>query len=84
MPQVPRQVHHAMEKASLPAVRADLLQQLLLYQAAAADGAIGQWVVIVNESTIVSEGFKGGTRGAPIMPRDAVSRTANVGIKGNC
>ena len=32
------------------------------------------------ESTIVSEGFKGGTRGAPIMPRDAVSRTANAGI----
>ena len=31
------------------------------------------------ESTIVSEGFKGGTRGAPIMPRDAVSRTAHVG-----
>ena len=31
-----------------------------------------------TESTIVSEGFKGGTRGAPIMPRDAVSRTANV------
>ena len=30
------------------------------------------------ESTIDSEGFKGGTRGAPIMPRDAVSRTANV------
>ena len=30
------------------------------------------------KSTIVSEGFKGGTRGAPIMPRDAVSRTANV------
>ena len=27
---------------------------------------------------IDSEGFKGGTRGAPIMPRDAVSRTANV------
>ena len=33
---------------------------------------------IVNQSTIDSEGFKGGTRGAPIMPRDAVSRTANV------
>ena len=32
----------------------------------------------VFESTIDSEGFKGGTRGAPIMPRDAVSRTANV------
>ena len=31
------------------------------------------------ESTIVSEGFKGGTRGSPIMPRDAVSRTAHVG-----
>ena len=31
-----------------------------------------------HESTIDSEGFKGGTRGAPIMPRDAVSRTANV------
>ena len=30
------------------------------------------------ESTIDSEGFKGGTRGAPIMPRDVVSRTANV------
>ena len=30
------------------------------------------------QSTINSEGFKGGTRGAPIMPRDAVSRTANV------
>ena len=30
------------------------------------------------QSTIVSEGFKGGTRGAPIMPRDVVSRTANV------
>ena len=29
-------------------------------------------------STIVSEGFKGGTRGALILPRDAVSRTANV------
>ena len=34
--------------------------------------------IIRSESTIVSEGFKGGTRGAPIMPRDAVSRTANV------
>ena len=34
------------------------------------------------ESTIVSEGFKRGTRGAPIMPRDAVSRTANVGTVG--
>ena len=31
-----------------------------------------------TESTIDSEGFKGGTRGSPIMPRDAVSRTANV------
>ena len=31
-----------------------------------------------TESTIDSEGFKGGTRGAPIMPRDTVSRTANV------
>ena len=30
-----------------------------------------------TESTIDSEGSKGGTRGAPIMPRDAVSRTAN-------
>ena len=30
------------------------------------------------ESTIDSEGFKGGTRGTPIMPRDAVSQTANV------
>ena len=30
------------------------------------------------ESTIDSEGFKGGTRDAPIIPRDAVSRTANV------
>ena len=36
----------------------------------------------MQESTIVSEGFKGGTRGAPIMPRDAVSRTANVGTVG--
>ena len=35
-------------------------------------------VFIFAESTIDSEGFKGGTRGAPIMPRDAVSRTANV------
>ena len=34
------------------------------------------------ESTIDSEGFKGGTRGAPIMPRDAVSRTAHVGTVG--
>ena len=34
------------------------------------------------ESTIVSEGFKGGTSGAPIMPRDAVSRTANVERNG--
>ena len=33
-----------------------------------------------TQSTIDSEGFKGGTRGAPIMPRDAVSRTANVDI----
>ena len=36
----------------------------------------------IYESTIDSEGFKGGTRGAPIMPRDAVSRTANVGTVG--
>jgi len=35
-----------------------------------------------SESTIDSEGFKGGTRGSPIMPRDAVSRTANVGTMG--
>ena len=35
-----------------------------------------------TQSTIVSEGFKGGTRGSPIMPRDAVSRTANVGTVG--
>ena len=35
-----------------------------------------------SQNTIVSEGFKGGTRGAPIMPRDAVSRTANVGTVG--
>ena len=35
-----------------------------------------------HESTIVSEGFKGGTRGAPIMPRDAVSRTANAERNG--
>ena len=34
--------------------------------------------VLYTQSTIDSEGFKGGTRGAPIMPRDAVSRTANV------
>ena len=31
---------------------------------------------------IVSEGFKGGTRGAPIVPRDAVSQTAHVGTVG--
>ena len=30
-----------------------------------------------------AEGFKGGTRGAPIMPRDAVSRTANVERTGH-
>ena len=39
-----------------------------------------------TESPIDSEGFKGGTRGAPIMPRDAVSRTemlnAPLGING--
>ena len=35
-----------------------------------------------SESIIVSEGFKGGTRGSPIMPRDAVSRTANVERNG--
>ena len=35
-----------------------------------------------SESTIDSEGFKGGTRGSPIMPRDAVSRTANVERNG--
>ena len=39
----------------------------------------GNWI---SESTIVSGGFKGGTRGAPIIPRDAVSRTANVGTVG--
>ena len=36
----------------------------------------------MSQSTIVSEGFKGGTRGSPIMPRDAVSRTANVERNG--
>ena len=35
-----------------------------------------------NQSTIDSEGFKGGTRGSPIMPRDAVSRTAHVERNG--
>ena len=38
--------------------------------------------MMCSESTIDSEGFKGGTRGAPIMPRDAVSRTAHVGTVG--
>ena len=33
-------------------------------------------------TTTISEGFKGGTRGAPILPRDAVSRTANVERNG--
>ena len=37
---------------------------------------------IYLHSTIDSEGFKEGTRGAPMMPRDAVSRTANVGTVG--
>ena len=35
-----------------------------------------------QQSTIVSEGFKGGFRGAPIMPKDAVSRAANVERNG--
>ena len=39
-------------------------------------------MVKIHESIIVSEGFKGGTRGAPIVPRDAVSRTANVERNG--
>ena len=38
---------------------------------------------VCAQSTIDSEGFKGGTRDAPIMPRDAVSRTANVEQKKN-
>ena len=33
-----------------------------------------------SQSTIDSEGFKGGTHGSPIMPRDQVSRTAHVGL----
>ena len=37
---------------------------------------------ITFQSTIDSEGFKGGTHGAPIMPSDAVSRTAHVGTVG--
>ena len=37
---------------------------------------------ICAQSTIDTEGFKGGTRGAPIMPRDVISRTANVGTVG--
>ena len=37
---------------------------------------------VYAQSTIDSEGFKGGTRGSPIMPRDAVSRTAHVGTVG--
>ena len=37
---------------------------------------------VISQSTIDSEGFKGGTQGAPIMPRDAVSRTANVEHNG--
>ena len=41
-----------------------------------------RWIGLLIESTIDSEGFKGGTRGAPIMPRDAVSRIANVGMVG--
>ena len=43
-----------------------------------------QWTKFVThgQSTIDSEGFKRGTRSAPIMPRDAVSRTANVGTVG--
>ena len=34
---------------------------------------------VLRALSIVSEGFKGGTRSAPIMPIDAVSPTANVG-----
>ena len=43
------------------------------------EGGRGGKEFISSQSTIDSEGFKGGTRGAPIMSRDAVSRTANVG-----
>ena len=50
--------------------------------ASTSSGAPSTFVVSMTESTIDSEGFKGGTRGAPIMPRDAVSRTANVGTVG--
>ena len=35
-----------------------------------------------SESTIDSGEFKGGTRGAPIMTRDAVSRAANAERNG--
>ena len=38
---------------------------------------VGNYSLYISQSTIDSEGFKGGTRGAPIMPTDAVSRTAN-------
>ena len=38
--------------------------------------------MVTSQSIIDSGGFKGGTRGAPIMPRDTVSRTANVGTVG--
>ena len=44
--------------------------------------SLGVIVALSTESPIDSEGFKGGTRGSPIMPRDAVSRTANVGAVG--
>ena len=41
----------------------------------------------LSETIVLSEhyrlwGSSGGTRGSPIMPRDAVSRTANVGTVG--
>ena len=40
------------------------------------------WLILGYANTIDSKGFKGGTRGAPIMPRDAVSWTAHVGTVG--
>ena len=57
-----------------------LISTHIILHSFARNNLRGNVLTHLSQSTIDSEGFKGGTRGAPIMPRDAVSRTANVDL----
>ena len=73
-------VHHGIERFKGSSQVASDYAELSLSKGDDKTCSLGENVGL-DQSTIDSEGFKGGTRGSPIMPF-AVRETASLGIMG--